>query len=238
MAETWLEHFRECFEDRIDFVRATCLDRERPRPEGLLLLTGLLDALAGYRYYQMAGNYARFRFLLRDHSGERDFWSTVSVYRLYEELLYCDNKERRSFAQELYQRYNLSNFLADPVEFNPDLAIDQVCNGLDEVRKFAEGCEYSAILWSYRNYAVHEGTNLNVPPPCPFGSEVEPVLPYYSVVPLLSERRMVKLIIPTQYVLKTLEACLESFVKDCEQGQFDFEKMRELKNSQRPYTRE
>jgi hypothetical protein len=236
MVEGWLEHFRGCFEDRISFVRQTCLIGEKPRPEGLLLLTGLLDALAGYRYYEVAGNYTRFRALLLEHSGERDFWSKVSVYRLYEELRQSNDEGLREIAEGVFEKYVLLNFLADPVRYNPDGPIADVVSDFEEVRRFAEKCEYTAILWSYRNYAMHEGTALNVPPPCPFGSDYEPIQPYYSVSSLSSENRMVRFMIPTQYVLKTLETCVESFMMDCKQDRFDFDKMMEFKINQRPFT--
>jgi len=224
MADTWLEWFVECFEDRIAFVKQNCMDRV----EGVMLLTAHLDALAGYCYWR-SSSLERFKDLLCDYSGDAETWSKVSLYTLYVELISKDKDKLRELGENLFTRLEIHKY---DRHFNADCSLQALRESLDiepkGFMKVVQKCDYASILWSLRNEAVHESLDRNKPFLNPFGQGHEPSAPYYDCgnVEFVQVK---KFIIPNSYILRTLEDCLRNFRDACTSGDFNFKAMRRSK---------
>jgi len=228
MAETGLEWFIECFEDRIAFVKQNCMDRV----EGLMLLTAHLDALAGYCYPCQKSSLERFKDLLLNYSGDTETWSKVSLYTLYVELICQDKDVLKKLGEELFTLFNIHEYGGGvDSDCSPESLRHLLVSAPRSYLKVAQRCDYATILWSLRNEAVHESLDRNKPFINPLGQDIEPSKPYYSCdnVKSPSEWRFVqvkKFIIPNSFILLTLENCLNNFCDACRSGRFDFDAMR------------
>lgn len=226
-----IEHFFKFFEERVRFVAESCLERI----EGTILMCSYLDSLAKYRYGgESTGK--RFRAFILEFGNSSGSWQKISLWQLQRDIesgkvQFPDSVTFSSLLNRKCGSY--SNF--HQLGFNPDMEVSALEKESAEympvpwdekLKERVARYEYVAILWQYRNLAVHETVFHHEAVLQGMGDET---IPYYRTISLSpkepggSRTREVWFRIPPYFVLKTLRESIEKFKTYAEMNGIDLE---------------
>lgn len=217
-----INHFFDFFVDRVQFIKQHCLNNIKGRIEGILLCCCCIDALAVYRYGR-GSNSDKFAQFMRTYSGLEESYEKISL-PLLKESLESETKENprnEEFAEFLKKDLGVNIRKYHFTDYNVDIPYQELEKKTrvkfgneyftqikDEIMRF----RYSRVLWEYyRCASVHELRHKGEPFNLAKKEE-----PYYFVCSDLSTSKdEIQFGIPVQFMLRTLEKCIERWKEEC-----------------------
>lgn len=217
-----INHFFNFFNDRVQFIKQHCLDKIDGRIEGILLCCCCIDALGVYKYGGWS-NRKKFAKFIREYSGLEQTYDRISLPLLKESLQSETNEDSKNEELVEFLEKDLGVNIREycNTSYNVDIPHQELEKKIrtkfgneyfteikDEIIKF----QYSNIFWErYRCSSVHRLEHKGEP-----SNLAKKEDPYYFVCMNLStSKNEIQFGIPTVFMLRTLENCIENWKKEC-----------------------